>query len=781
MFSGLDDLLGDGTEHKFQNQSHILPSRGLPKSLKQSGGEKPKGDIYHQKASRKKQKQLMSGGNDEEFPGMHNNVMFGGLPGALDMGAGSTGRYPMSRSSDSNMKPGHSQHPLPREVEGGHEQFDQLNRKALKQLPNTATKNIPKRLKSLENQFNNEHQFLTQSQRMDNLKTMHDIEQFVNEMPLKYLYSVPKLRKYAIERACTSLCIPAKNKVHRLLVMALKTWKEFSAAITLKLREEQVNMKLNDKQIGFLVIAKQLNTLVLKQFKKYFKMWSFKYSAKFDRIRTKRFNDSAYLLQHWFNQRMILRRQPFKDAVGIFRMCLHRRKAIYHMITFEHRRKKAVEKIRRGVANRRRYYFAARIIQRIIRFVLIYREMKYRLTRKIYGRQIQRWRRKVMRRTKKGIFIIKLVLRLGGYTRVTNRIIERFTIPGSLHRSVEEAVSCIQRAYLSSCGRYEEYLLLKAERMKNEREELKHKAIVTIQHFYWRRLHREIMRCAVLHNRARVIQRSFRHYQFRAPIQPHVPILLTCRKRYHVLVIQRFVRRVQFQRQLWPRFPLRKRLLKCRRILRRISAKKIQICYREHVIYVAKKKEEMRLYFNKQRESTDVFLKCVRTIQRNFRHSRRPQSQLCRHVRLFALNLWRKWWLKRWEAARKIQRASQAFIKYQRVKEYLLRVASVNKIWRLSKSYALRSCIYDLIMTSRRKKQAAAMKIQYTLRNMMWIRVMTQRFAIMKDRICVLRQRNKCATVIQRFYRRVEEWYRYPIRIASRYVYEVYNMPFCIF
>lgn len=527
-------------------------------------------------------------------------------------------------------------------------------------------------------------------------------------------------------------------------------------------------MVLNDKQIGFLVIAKQLNSLVLKQCKRYFKIWSFQFGSKYDDIRDKEFNDSAYLIQHWFAQRMILRRQPFKDALGVFRMCLHRRQAIYYMISFEHKRKRAVEKIRRGIANRRRYYFAARIIQRIVRFVLIYREMKYRLTRKINGRKIQRWRRRVMRRSRKAMVIIKLVLRLGGYSKVMQRLTERLTIPGSLHRSIEEAVSTIQRSYLRSCGRYQEYLALKAERMKHEREERKHQAIVTIQRFWLRVLHKEIMRCAVLHNRARVIQRSFRHYQFRAPIQPPVPILQLCRERFHVLVIQRFVRRRLFHRQLMQRFPLRKRQLQCERRLRRISAFKIQVAYRAHVIYAAKKKEEMRLFFNAQRESGDVFLRCVRTVQRAFRHSRRPYSMLPRHVRLFAFNLWRKWRLKRWTAACRIQRVALDYIEYLKVKDFLLRVASVNKIWRLSKSYGLRNRMYQLVMATRRRRNAAAMKLQWNLRTFVWLFKIRQRFVVMKERIRIERLRNKCATIIQRFYRRVEERYRYPVRVAAR-------------
>ena len=755
MFSGLNNLWGD--EEEVLNTSHVLPSRGLPRVLKQSS--KPKGDIYHQRGQKKKKSdKKRRGGNLAEDN--EDNLMFGGLSGVLSAGGG---RYPVSRSSESLKKP-----TLSNFNESEHEQFSRLNKKTLKHLPKTKAKDIPKRLKSLENQFLGEQKYLQQSQVLDNLKTMSDIEQFVNDMPLEYAYSVPQLRHYALQRACNSLSLPAKNKVKRLLTMAMKRWKHFDEQMLIKLREEQLNMKLNDKQVGFLIIAKQLNTLVMKQLKKYFKVWDFQYASKHDGIRNKRFNDSAYLIQYWYNQRLVLRRQPFKDPIGIFKMCLHRRHAIYQMITFEQKRKKAVEKIRRGVANRRRYYFAARIIQRIMRFVLIYREMKFRLTRSINRRFIQRWRRKVMRRTKKGILIIKLVLRLGGYTRVRGRIIERFTIPGSLHRSVEEAVSAIQRAYLSSCGRYEEYLRLKAERMKQERAEKKHKAIVTIQRFYWRRLHREIMRCAVLHNRARLIQRSFRHYQFRAPIKPHVPILQTCRERYYIYRIQRFVRRVQFMKRLWPRFPIRKRMIKCRKILRRISAKKIQQCYRDHVIYVLKKKEEMRLHFNKLRESNDVFLNSLRTIQRNFRHSRRPYSQLPRHVRLFALGLWRKWWLRRWTAAGKIQRAAQAFMHHKRVKWDLLRIASVNKIWRLSKSYFLRNWVFDLIMTSRRRKAGASMKIQYNLRMFVWLKALKERFLVMKERIRITRLRNRCATIIQRFYRKVDEWYMYPIRVASR-------------
>lgn len=311
------------------------------------------------------------------------------MPGATTPDSGTTTRYPMSRSSESRLKPQSSlilSNTQPLDPFDAHNHISSkkntkkmsatmapVSKKRLNGSKKNTLTSIPRRLKSLETQFSEAQQ-----------QQYRNIDQIMREMPLQYVHSVPQLKKYAVERACHSLCIPAVNKIRGLLRLALRRWRMVVVQLAVEQRNEPP-LEPDDRQIGFLVLLERLNTLVMKQCRKYFKVWHFKCSSKFDRIRTKRFNDSAYIIQYWFSQRLILRRQPFKDAIGIFLMCLHRRKAIYHMISFEHRRRAAVQKIRRGVANRRRYYFAARIIQRIVRWVLIYREMKFRLTRKIYG------------------------------------------------------------------------------------------------------------------------------------------------------------------------------------------------------------------------------------------------------------------------------------------------------------------------------------------------------------------------------------------------------------
>ena len=71
----------------------------------------------------------------------------------------------------------------------------------------------------------------------------------------------------------------------------------------------------------------------------------------------------------------IITKYPWQRLASAIEYCLHRRRAIRHVIRYEQYRQKGIEKIRKGIALRRRVHFAARIIQRIFRWRLLHHKM----------------------------------------------------------------------------------------------------------------------------------------------------------------------------------------------------------------------------------------------------------------------------------------------------------------------------------------------------------------------------------------------------------------------
>jgi hypothetical protein len=621
----------------------------------------------------------------------------------------------------------------------------------------TKPENAKARLLELENEIHEEQENMMGAERQDRLRALHTAERYVNKMPLEYLYSKPELRHFAVERCCQVFFRLAQKRAALLEAQALRRWKRFEP-------EPVVQAQLSEKQIGFLSIAKRFDTLIKKHLRRYFRQWAFTYCTKFDNIRLKAFNDAAYLIQDWYTNMKIIRKQPFRDFVQAIRMCLHRRRAIHYALKMEQLRRQALNKMRRGIATRRRYHFAARTIQRIMRWLMFYRQTKFRLVRSINARRLQRWRRRVMKREKKELALIRLGLRVGAYTKVNSKIPDMFRDPDSLLTSIEAVISGIQRWYMARMGKMDLFEKLAERRRRAEYEAKINKNAGIIQKGYRFHLGKELFRAAKLNNRARRIQRGFRSFVYR---RAAFYSLLRFKAR-KARTLQKFGRHVIWTGRLRARFKARKLKLACDGLRRAALVRKIQTNYRVHVIYAAAKKAEMLAFFAEQRLKSDVVLSSVRRIQMEFRNFRRPHSKLCRHVRLFALTMQRKERYTVWCMAVVLQKIARKFVARLRELDLQKRVGAANKIWRLAKAYLLKKMIAYLVEETRKRRNAAARRIQHNYRMCTWLRQLFVRFAVMKARIELERLRNRSATKIQHLVRRKNYEYYLPVRLAAR-------------
>ena len=461
---------------------------------------------------------------------------------------------------------------------------------------------------------------------------------------------------------------------------------------------------------------------------------------------------------------MILIKQPYRDFLYVVQMCLHRRRAIRYFIEVERSRRKALNKMRMGVAIRRRFHFAARCIQRIMRFLLLYRKTKFKLTRQVNARKLQRWRRYVLsHRSEQELALIRAGLAAGGYTKVFTKLPEIYCYSTSDLTNLNNCISAIQRWYMAIMGKMDLFIKLARRRAAIELEKKRNKNATIIQNNYRAHLWLRLQHAAVVNNRARRIQRGFRAYMYRkwsyyaVRRRQHfaaMQISLTCRK---------FLRRARLRRC----FRQRKLQMTCLVMRKLAMVRKIINAYREHVIWLAIKKEEMRQFFAALRLNKDVVIASIRRIQRNWRQFHVPVLY-SRHVLLLGVRMHSEYHYFYWKMAVRIQKLARDHIQRQRLADYEKMVHGVNIIWRLSKAYLLCYVIHRRVLETRKRRNAAAKKIQYNYRMFVWLRKLRRKFAIMKARIELARLRYRSAAMIQRMQRRVTMQYNMPLRVAAR-------------
>jgi hypothetical protein len=588
------------------------------------------------------------------------------------------------------------------------------------------------------------------------LNMVQRAEHLIHNMPLVYMVQKPELYAYAVEKACLMLIKPGFVKIHQDKIHAFNLWKAFNPEI-------QSKGHLNEKQFCFMVIAKVFSQALKRHVNERFQTWARLTCTRYNPERLRRYHNAARKLQLWL-QRMTQRvRQPYKTLLEAVQKCVHRRRAIKFTVEFERARRRAYRKMRKGVASRRRVHFAARIIQRIFRWMRLFRYIRWRNARSAGARKLQRWRRKwVRRRSKKDKLLIHLGMKSGGYTMVWEKMPEKFRCYGILI-GMEECISQLQRWYFTVCGRLDMYMKLAARRAKMELEMKMNSNATIIQSSYRAYLWRLLQYAAIVNNRARRIQRGFRAHQYRVWAWRAVERADTNRRKK----LATMIRRAYDMMMLYETFEPRRALLDERERLEIYSTGRIQYKYRSFIIYRAYIKEKLRKFYAGQRMKTEAVMKAVRTIQRLYRLCYRPDLAPL-HLKLCGIRSVRNDMYLFWRSAFAIQKPTMTYIKRQREKLLLKQVAAVNKLWFFTKSFLLRLVIHYRIIATRIKRNTAASVIKKNYHLILWLRVMAARSAIAMQRILYDRLLHTAAFTIQCMVRKVMCEYFLPLRVAGR-------------
>lgn len=603
-----------------------------------------------------------------------------------------------------------------------------------------------------EKNINNNHHNLV----LRHLNMVERAEHLISRMPLAYLAAKPELYPYAMEKACTILLKPGLVKIHQDLAFAIAKWKRFDPDV-------QVKGNLDEKQFGFIVIVKVFSHALRRHVDSRFQQWARLHCTRYNPERLRKYHAAARKLQGWIRRNRQRVRQPYKNLLEAVQKCVHRRRAIKFSVEFERARRRAYRKMRKGVANRRRVYFAARIIQRIFRWVRLYRYIKWRNTRSYNARKLQRWRRRWKRkRSKKDKLLIHLGLVSGGHAVVWSKLPEKFK-PFGILLGMEQCISQLQRWYFTVCGRLDLFMKLAARRAKMELELKMNSNATIIQNGYRAYLWRLLIYAAIVNNRARRIQRGFRAYQYR--VWNWNSLARTERKKAERL--RYLLGRAVGTMLLYERFEERKEIIARRKKLENYSSGRIQYCYRCYVIWAAYIKEKLRKFYAGQRMQRDSVMKAVRTIQRLYRVYYRPDLAPY-HLKLCGVRSVRDDMYLFYRSAFAIQKIAMLYILEERRKQLEKQVAAVNKLWYFTKSYLLRLVIHYRIIATRIKRNNAATKIKRNYRVFCWLRVLRERWAIARQRELYHRLLSRSAFTIQCMVRRKMGEYYMPLRVAGR-------------
>lgn len=602
-----------------------------------------------------------------------------------------------------------------------------------------------------QNISSNQHNLL-----LRHLTMVERAEHLIHKMPLAYLAAKPDLRIYAIEKACSLLIKPGFVKIRNYMKDAFAKWKIFDPDVLIK-------GELHEKQFFFMIMIKVFATAQKRHVNQRFQTWARLHCTRYNPERLRKYHSAAKKLQGWarFMQQRV--KQPYKNLIEAVQKCIHRRNAIKFTVEFERARRRAYRKMRKGVANRRRAFFAARIIQRIFRWVRLYRYIKWRNARSKAARRLQRWRRKwKKKRSKKDKLLIHLGLRSGGHTMVWSKIPDQFRAFGIL-LGMEQCISRLQRWYFTVCGRLDLFMKLAARRAKMELELKIYTNAAIIQNSFRAHLWRLLIYAAIVNNRARRIQKGFRAYQYRK----WNSFLMERHKRKVTERLVYVLGRAVGMMLLHERFEVRKGILEERKRLEKYSACRIQYCFRSYVIWRDYVKEKLRKFYAGQRLQREAVMKAVRTIQRLYRVYYRPDLQPY-HLKLCGIRSVRDDMYFLYRSAFSIQKIAMVYVRAQREKDFQRQTAAANTLWYFTKSYLLRLVIHYRIIATRLKRNMAATKIIRNYRLIAWLRVMRERFLIMRQRIIYDRMLHRNCRIIQRMVKRKLGEYYMPLRVAGR-------------
>lgn len=611
---------------------------------------------------------------------------------------------------------------------------------------------LPKGLISMQQHLKVQQDSTRKDENFTRLIMMQDADTMVNELPLTYLYSKPGLRQYAYEKACRPIIKLALLRAYEEMKHAFQKWKLPPPVV-----------KMNEIQIGFMVIGERLIHLLHTVLSKKFKIWALLHASRYAAIKYQRYAYFVIQIQRWYRHMTIIKKEPWKMLEHAIQTCLHRRRAIKYMLQLEFSRRQAAIKIRRGIATRRRFHFAARAIQRVFRWVLLYRRIRWRLTRITAARKIQSWRKMLLCRDATDWLLIHLILRSGGYSIVHRKVPKKHAKAWSFLYSVNACISQLQKAWFVSRGNFSLFIKAQARKAKMAHEKLLNDMATLIQSNYRAHLWYLLTLAAFQNNRARRIQRGFRSYQYRCWNLRIIQI------RRHRLTqrIQRAYRTHRWLLFLRNRFKSRKYLIVFLRAKKQLSAIYIQRCYRAKKVYELKKKEEMRQFFALQRLQALQVLKTISKIQRNWRQLKNP-AKFPRHVYLVMKRLYLEKRRKLNTNALIIQKRVKIFIEKIAAEMLKLKNMSAEVIARVTKKYLLRLAIFDRVRATIERRNRASNVIKRNLRGGLWWRLMSIRFSLMRARIDYKILIQQSANSIQRILHGKYMEYHAAVRVAGR-------------
>jgi hypothetical protein len=427
-------------------------------------------------------------------------------------------------------------------------------------------------------------------------------ENIICNLPMKYLLTQPGYKQYAYERAINMMITPFLRILFDLVKKSFKRWKN------------PVYIMSDEKRIGCMVISKAFMTIGEKLLKKKFRKWAYLYSRRYEKMRRAYYKTYVITIQKWYRSIIRRRKQPLNRLAEVIQACLHRRRAIKTFVYFEACRRQSLNKIRRAIARRRRYYLAARKIQRTYRWVLSYRRMKLRLTRSIARRKILRWYRRVHNRDPFELFLIHIVVSFGGYSRVMKRMPRKILESYSFLMSVNFCVHRLQRFWFHCCDRLAAFMAMIAEKEREAHRKLRLEAAIKIQRNFRAYLWKLTLLAAKLNNRARRIYRAIRSYRYRKNMYCNV-----IRGRHlRAIKIQRFMKRWCWMKYLQQRFEIRKLLHHLDQVKRNSAALCIQRSYRRMIARRNDLKSAMKRFYQAQRQVVETINNHASTIQRNW-------------------------------------------------------------------------------------------------------------------------------------------------------------------
>ena len=601
-------------------------------------------------------------------------------------------------------------------------------------------------------------------------KNLDVINKILIHLPLSYLFSKPELRQYSYERAFGSFTKLCRIKIRATYKDVWRTWKSYKPVVQKEtvVVEESLEMKpqfTSEKKFGIMVIAALFTEIVKKLLKRKLLHWAKCYSSKYNPKAAGLAICAATEIQQWYRKIKRTRNKQFRLWANAVQVCLHRRKSMKYTIRFELLRRQAAEKLKNGVAYRRRYFFAVRVIQRHYRWLLLYRKTKYRLIRVINARKIQRFHRMFSFRTPFEKSIIMLVIRCGGHSVVFNKLPKSYIEQYGKLRGIDQIVSVMQKAWMKACGK-----LALFERFAQRKKELAYLQMLNdnatiIQNSYRAHLWDRLMLAAIHNNRARRIQRAFRSSFYRYWVTKRL-----------ILRRERFARRIQKimrHRFKWlialdRRFKKRKQRLLDIALKRLLSSECIQRGYRCYVARVVVNHARELARFERIRKNAGLITQNASLIQRNWRQLK--SNRFPRHVYLLMIRLELERQRKLFKSAFSIQKIARPYIKRQVDRRFTLHTQCVVVIFRLVKAYLLKLVIFDRVEATRARRLAASIIIKKNLRNLLWWRGLICRFAVRKMEFDYVRLLHVCANIIQKgLMHKVDQFYM-PLRVAGRYL-----------